>query len=170
MKVINLFHNLSIRWIIFIIKKFILTKNESNVVVANLNLKDIHISYIKLLRHSCLLICKYIINKLSSLFELIYYPFYFLFHPRFWIMNDKYWDVWDREFNRLLDTYEWGEVTQYTARLGAHRIWISNYPYGAFTIYSDSFARTLNFRPSRKTILKAHKSLLKHITNHNTMR
>lgn len=79
--------------------------------------------------------------------------------PDFWIMNESYSDSWDAALNRLLDTYEFTNITPYRAKLGSVSVWIANMPYGAFT--PEIKGKPDDVRPSRRTIARAMRHLKK---------
>lgn len=72
----------------------------------------------------------------------------FFFKPSYWIMNQPYSKDMDEIMQKLLDKYEFKDITQHTAYLGEYEIWIENRPYACMLIrgYLDKC------RPSRLTI------------------
>lgn len=81
--------------------------------------------------------------------------FHILFHPSFWMMNESYCKEWDVAFNHLMDENTFKTISIFTAYLGSCEIWIANYPYAAFCPRNY-----MKLRPSRRTILRAHKKLI----------
>lgn len=86
--------------------------------------------------------------------------FHFILNPKWWSMNYSFNKGHDILLNKLLDKYEFKEISQYTAKLGNYTIWISNYPYA---VGIDNLYRV--GRPSRYTIYKMNKHLEKAIAN-----
>lgn len=80
-----------------------------------------------------------------------------LFNPNYWLMNDPYNEEWDKKLNNLLDVYDFEIGGEFTARLGSVIIWAGNHPYGSFHPYDP----IISVRPSRKTIRRAYKKLMK---------
>ena len=109
--------------------------------------------------------------------------FIIVFYPIFWGMNDPYDAYWDKQFNQTLDEYHFTEIGDYTAKLGPYEIWISNYPYSCYGIYtfdqymaigtpisygSEEYLNMIkSHRPSRYTILRAHRKLKKDLIRQN---
>jgi len=80
--------------------------------------------------------------------------------PRFWIMFGRRSPAWDLELRRLIDTGEpFVPITECRARIGRHKTWIKNYPYGAFTLVSPFDDKPTEIRPSRRTVRLAWKHL-----------
>jgi len=69
-------------------------------------------------------------------------------------MNEPYSKAWDIKFNKMLDLNEFEIKSQFNASLGGEEIWIENHPYASFN-YKGSV------RPSRLTIAKAYRKLMK---------
>jgi hypothetical protein len=88
--------------------------------------------------------------------------------PAFWCMLYKYDAVWDKQFQYLLSKYKFTHIDECTAMLGTTEIWIANYPYACFTAYNYNYSDfchpyfSIN-RPSRYTIIKAHRQLIRDI-------
>lgn len=89
-----------------------------------------------------------------------------LLNPSYWLMNNPYDREWDRTFNKLMEEYNFTDITNHTAKLGDTIVWVANHPYASFT----KFLRQSG-RPSRITIYKARKKLLSDINlSVNTLR
>lgn len=80
----------------------------------------------------------------------------FIFRPSFWLMNEQFCPIHDRKLNHLMDNHKFDKYYAFTAYLGDTEIWITNYPY-AVGIRDYKQAS----RPSRLTILKMRKKLIK---------
>lgn len=91
---------------------------------------------------------------MNKLLTNIYHFFFFLIRPNYWFMNYPYSQEWDEEIKELSEK-SITEIERYSCRMGEVLIWIENHPYASFTPYS------CNFRPSRMTIYKLHKKLIK---------
>lgn len=81
----------------------------------------------------------------------------FIFMPNYWSINHRYSKQWDEKLNTLLNKHEFTDIDRYTAKLGDVEVWISNHPYGSFSVWGSG----LYFRPSRLIILKAGRKLKK---------
>jgi len=104
-----------------------------------------------------------------------------VFNVRFWMTNYEYSSGWDDEINKLMSefkfsTYDYntnqslpgdiwfGSGDHYTSYLNDVEIWTSNHPHASFTIKKDGHT----YRPSRLTILRAHRKLLVDRKNEKT--
>jgi hypothetical protein len=102
----------------------------------------------------------------------------FIFMPNYWIMDDYYSEQWDEKFQELAEKYdfvpdnehecEFGSRT-YTVFLGEYRVWVGNYPYAFFRYNGKTSepSRVYDMRPSRRTIAKYYKKLVKDLAKHN---
>jgi hypothetical protein len=88
-----------------------------------------------------------------------------LMSPRWWIMNYSYNKRWDEELNELMSKYKFEEDGEHHIKLGSARLWISNYPYAAFTYHPNRSGR-----PSRLTILRAKRKMKHDLTNIDKIR
>ena len=80
----------------------------------------------------------------------------YLFKPKFWVMEHPYSKHWDIKLNEMLDKENNVKiVSDFTARVGGMDVWIGNYPYA----YGNP--KTLDIRPSRATIERLHKAVIK---------
>jgi len=77
----------------------------------------------------------------------------FIFMPSYWLMNHPYNKEVDMMINGLLDDYEFTNIGEYDAKLGATTIWIENHPYASMRLYNSNL---IMFRPSRLTIRRAY--------------
>lgn len=84
--------------------------------------------------------------------------FLILINPKYWMMNDPYSKLWDIKLNYLMENNKFKSIDHYTAFLGNNCIWISNHPYASFELYNRLYK--LEVRPSRITILRAHRKLV----------
>ena len=89
----------------------------------------------------------------------------FIFKPHYWIMNNEYSPKWDKELNKLLDEYTFDKSTrdQWSVSIGDVKMWVSldTYPYASFLpLFGNGRG---DFRPSRLTIRKAYKKLIKEV-------
>lgn len=76
-------------------------------------------------------------------------------NPKFWIMLNHYSPDLDKFINDALNEgHIFQDVGKYHASLKGVSFWVENYPYGAFSI-------GYRFRPSRATIRRAMRSLVK---------
>lgn len=77
--------------------------------------------------------------------------------PRYWFMSYPYSDAWDARLNQLMEqnTFKWASPCQ--AKLGGVHVWIENHPYASFSPYKPA---QINVRPSRLTIIRAHRKLV----------
>lgn len=91
----------------------------------------------------------------------MYYWFKVLTTPSCWPQNESYSTFWNAKLNMLLDTEEFTDITQHTAKLGNTTVWIANHPYASFTPRNSICSFPV--RPSRRTILKAHDKLMRSI-------
>lgn len=82
--------------------------------------------------------------------------FKYIFSPYWWCLN-SYNKEWDKKLNYLLDNYKIESYDCYYIIINKYKIWVENYPYGAFV------TKTYEGRPAKKTIEKAHKILLKYL-------
>ena len=89
----------------------------------------------------------------------------FIFKPRYWVMNYEYSPKWDKKLNELLDKHTFDKSTwdKYSVSIGDFTIWISldTYPYASFLPFFGNVRG--DFRPSRLTIRKAYKKLIKEV-------
>lgn len=85
-----------------------------------------------------------------------------LVNPHYWLMNYPYSEIWDSKLNKLMENNKFSNYTGYTSNLGDFEIWITNHPYASFTPYSCG---KLDVRPSRITILRAHRKMVNDIVN-----
>jgi len=76
-------------------------------------------------------------------------------NPSCWLQNYGYAQEWDDELNRLMRVECFANITEHTARIGGHEVWIANHPYASFTL------RRHDVRPSRTTIYRAQKKLMR---------
>lgn len=77
-----------------------------------------------------------------------------LLTPMCWVQNYPYSVEWDLELNKRMAEDRFVRRSDCTAMIGHHTVWIANHPYASFT------NQELSVRPSRMTILKAHRKLL----------
>ena len=104
----------------------------------------------------------------------------FIFRPKYWVMNDTYNAAWDKKFCELAEAHdfvpdggvhekEFGNRT-YTAFIGNYRVWVSNFPFAFFSFCgkADKTYESLSVRPSRLTIAKYYKKLVKDLEKYNT--
>lgn len=79
---------------------------------------------------------------------------YFLFHPSWWYMSYPYNPALDAWINEKLDAGKKPILidSRFNATIDGITFWIANYPYASF--------KWMDYRPSRKTIRRAHKILL----------
>jgi hypothetical protein len=100
----------------------------------------------------------------------------FLFRPNYWVMNYSYNETWDTVLNHLLDSHDFviQDDDKYVATLNGFEIWVTNHPYASFTPYDSRLKQILrrNVRPSRLTLVRAHKMYQQSIENNqrNQMR
>lgn len=98
----------------------------------------------------------------------------FLFRPNYWIMNYSYDETWDTVLNHLLDSHDFviQDDDKYVATLNGLEIWVTNHPYGSFTPWDRRLSQTVRVRPSRLTLVRAHKMYQQSIKNNqrNQMR
>lgn len=106
----------------------------------------------------------------------------FIFKPKYWIMDNNYDASWDKKFCELAEAHdfmpehindpgEFGNKT-YCALLGEYRVWVANYPYAFFSYCGKSNSSAnlaLGARPSRLTIDKYYKKLVKDLEKYNTV-
>lgn len=88
----------------------------------------------------------------------------FIFKPLYWFLSYKYSREWDEKLSQLIeDNYCFEEITHYTAKINGITVWVSNHPYASFYIYNPE----IRVRPSRLTIERAHRHLIKSIIKNN---
>lgn len=82
-----------------------------------------------------------------------------IFNPQYWSMNEPYSSEWDKKLRDLMKEHTFRDLgnTGCSAILGNEEIWIANHPYASFT---NGFNKESG-RPSRLTIYKAYKKLIK---------
>lgn len=79
---------------------------------------------------------------------------FFLVRPNYWLMNSPYCRGWDKKLNKLMEEHQFEIMSgSLYAKLGGHRVWITNHPYNSFTLDDN------HCRPSRKTIYHAMQKL-----------
>jgi len=81
--------------------------------------------------------------------------FWVITHPSCWLQNYGYCKEWDDELNRLMREQRFVNITRCTANIGGHEVWVANHPYASFTL------RRHDVRPSRTTIYRAQKKLMR---------
>lgn len=108
----------------------------------------------------------------------------FIFRPRYWVMLGYYDEHADQKLLRLAETNDFepvnafdGDEVVYHVKLGDAYYWVSNFPYGFFTESRLSFNNegykifscdnTHCLRPSRLTIHRLHKKLIKDLAKHS---
>lgn len=75
-------------------------------------------------------------------------------------MSHPYSREWDIMLNKLLDKEDNVKIVSgFTARVGGIDVWIGNYPYA----YGNP--EQLDVRPSRATIERLHKAVIKALIN-----
>jgi hypothetical protein len=84
--------------------------------------------------------------------------FFTILHPSFWFMNYPYSKEWDEFLLKLSKEEIFWNITTHTVKIKNIQIWISNYPYAAFT---SELVLPERFRPSRLTIYELQKKLHK---------
>ncbi len=90
------------------------------------------------------------------LLKKIYNCLWVLVHVKFWLMNYPYEEEWDNFLRKSIsDGHSFTDISSHTAKLNGAEIWIENYPYAAFTLYSGP-----KYRPARKTIYELRKKLI----------
>ena len=77
-----------------------------------------------------------------------------IFKTSYWYQQGEYCKMHDDALLELLSKYEFVPNDGVTSFLGRAEIWIENHPYNSYRIWDDAFKGT---RPSRKTMIKAHK-------------
>lgn len=101
--------------------------------------------------------------------------FTIIFNPKFWSMNNRYSKNWNRELNKLMETHNFEYLDDYIYRykgkipnrphyvkLGGVTIWVENYPYASFVRSNvGSILFEGSRRPSRLTIIRANRKMLK---------
>lgn len=76
-------------------------------------------------------------------------------NPKFWIMLNHYSSDLDKFINDSLNEgCVFQDVSNYRASLKGVSFWIENYPYGSFAVGKQ-------FRPSRATVRRAMRTLVK---------
>ena len=85
--------------------------------------------------------------------------------PSCWIQVDKYSKDWDDILNKLLEKENFKDFGTHRAKIGNTEVWVSNMPYGAFSVTLDN--KTV-LRPKRTTIFKAYEKYLRDYLIHNT--
>lgn len=75
--------------------------------------------------------------------------------PECWIQGSLYSVEWDKELIRLISDGQFTDIDNYTAKIGGHLVWVSNHPYGSFTL------TPIGVRPRRSTILRAYDKLVR---------
>jgi hypothetical protein len=109
----------------------------------------------------------------------------FIFRPKYWIMLGTYDKAADEKLLKLAETNDFepinffpGDDGVYTVKLGDAYYWVANYPYSFFIERTLQFINngTLIFkycshftypRPSRLTISRLYKKLVKDLAKHN---
>jgi hypothetical protein len=100
----------------------------------------------------------------------------FLFRPNYWDMNYSYNETWDTVLNYLLDNHAFviQDGDRHVATLNGLEIWVANHPYASFTPWDSRLTQILgrDVRPSRLTLVRAHKMYQQSIENNqrNQMR
>ena len=86
----------------------------------------------------------------------------FIFRPTYWVMNYEYDDIWDAKLRKLMDKHKFTPLRRgnFKHTLGDEIIWTTNHPYSSFTP-CDHTENPIDIRPSRLTILRARKKLIK---------
>lgn len=82
----------------------------------------------------------------------------------------KFNKEWDKKLNQILDEFNIVEFNEYIVSLKHKRniydVWIANYPYDSFTLYSKNgftIDNKLRFRPSIKTQFRFYNLVLKNV-------
>lgn len=75
--------------------------------------------------------------------------------PTCWLQNESYSEAWDELLLKLMEEHKFIHINQYVAKIGNVTVWIENHPYASFTFFN-----IVKCRPSRRTILMAHKKLM----------
>lgn len=110
----------------------------------------------------------------------------FIFRPKYWIMLGVYDKTADEKLQKLAETNDFepvnvfpGDKGVFTVKLGDTYYWVANFPFSVFTECSvrfiskgilifdygvDHYTRP---RPSRLTISRIHKKLVKDLAKHN---
>ena len=82
----------------------------------------------------------------------------YLFKPKFWRMEYPYSRQWDDKLNEMLDKENNVRViNEFRADVGGIKVWIGNYPYA----YGNP--ELVDIRPSRATIERLHKAVIKSV-------
>ena len=81
-----------------------------------------------------------------------------IFWPKIWLMNDRYNKDWDKKLNSLMKANKFEQGSEYDATIGGTKVWIANHPYASFS--PRSLGENIKVRPSRITILRAHRKLV----------
>lgn len=76
--------------------------------------------------------------------------------PKCWMQLNPYSPEWDAHLNQLMADDRFKKVDGHTAMIGGLEVWISNHPYGSFTLHNPC----LSIRPKRSTILRAHRRMV----------
>lgn len=91
------------------------------------------------------------------------------FQKLFWSPLHDTSDKWDTEFNYLMDNDKFipkinydDSLSTYTAKLGEHEIWITNYPYSVFVKWIDN-KKDFN-GPKLNTVIRAKEKLINDCT------
>ena len=74
--------------------------------------------------------------------------------PGCWLQLYPFSKDWDRWLNKKMESEDFSDITKFTAKLGGVEIWVANHPYASLRPYK------LEIRPSRATILRAHRKLV----------
>jgi len=96
---------------------------------------------------------------MKALIEYIWDIVFLICHPSFLSMIRPYSKEWDELLNSLIEKHYFKEIDEIEATIDGVRVWIANHPHGSFTVLDRALDRIV--RPSRRTIYKAHKKLLK---------
>jgi hypothetical protein len=87
--------------------------------------------------------------------------FWVLLHPAYWLQNHSYSAEWDEELTRLMESETFREYDGYEAKLGKHRVWVTNHPYASFVL------QPMQVRPRRSTINRAHQKMMRDLIASN---
>ena len=88
---------------------------------------------------------------------------FFITHPKYWITTVCYNEEYDRLFNELLDKYEFSDYDYWTVKLGNSMFFVGDTAEFCTYKINDSCDNDMGtLRPSRKTMYKAVKKLIKY--------
>jgi hypothetical protein len=111
----------------------------------------------------------------------------FIFKPKYWIMLGVYNKAADEKLQKLAETNDFDPVNIdikhdnegiFTVKLGDTYYWVANFPFSFFTERSVRFIHegtlifqndncVCSYRPSRLTISRLYKKLVKDLAKHN---